>query len=268
MGEQEDPGRLRGTFDGVAALYDEARPGYPEPLFDDLTALAGTGPGARALEIGCGTGQATAPLARRGYRVLCVELGENLAAMAGRKLAGYPEARVLVSSFEDWPLAKLEGAFDLVVSATAFHWVDPAVRYRKSAQALRPGGSLALIWNRPDPEGGSEGFAQALSDVHRREAPELAEERRPPRLDWEPDKAGDVERSGLFERPAERHYRFGVEHDAASYLRLLGTYSSHRALDGATRRRLFAAVALLIEERYGGRVVEGYRSELYVARRR
>jgi SAM-dependent methyltransferase len=250
----------------VAALYDEARPGYPERLFDDLSSLASTGSGSTALEIGCGTGQATVPLARRGYRVLCVELGENLAAIARRKLAAYPDAQVLASSFEDWPLDT--EAFDLVVSATAFHWVPPTVRYRKSAQALRLGGSLALIWNRPDPDGSSEGFPEALDDVHRREAPELAPERRPPRLDRDPGKAGELERSGFFERPQERVYRFGVAHDAESYLRLLGTFSSHRVLDERTRERLFAAVARLIDEGYGGRVVEGYRSELYVARRR
>jgi SAM-dependent methyltransferase len=135
----------------VATLYDEARPGYQERLFDDLASLSGTGPGSRVLEIGCGTGQATLPLARRGYRLLCVELGANLAAIARSKLTGYPGARVLASSFEDWVAE--EGAFNLVVSATAFHWVDPAVRYRKSALALRQGGSLALIWNTHYPEG-------------------------------------------------------------------------------------------------------------------
>jgi len=127
---------------------------------------SGTGPGTRALEIGCGTGQATLPLARRGYRLLGVELGANLAAVARTKLADYTNARVLACSFEAWPVE--QEAFDLVVSATAFHWVDPRVRYRKSAQALRPDGSLALIWNRADTEGGSEGFLEALEDVHRR----------------------------------------------------------------------------------------------------
>ena len=266
LSAREDPGRLRSTFDGVASLYDEVRPGYPERLFDDLASLSGTGPGARALEIGCGTGQATLPLARRGYLLLGVELGANLAAVARRKLADHPNARVLACSFEEWPLE--EGAFDLVVSATAFHWVDPRVRYRKSAQALRPGGSLALVWNRADPEGGSEGFLQALEDVHRREAPELAPERRPPSLDRDPDKAGEIERSGFFERPEERVHRFTVARDAEGYLRLLGTFSSHRGLDEGTRRRLFAAVGRLIDEEYGGRVIEGYRSELYVSRKR
>jgi SAM-dependent methyltransferase len=105
MGEQADPGRLRSTFDAVATLYDEARPGYPERLFDDLASLSDTESGAKVLEICCGTAQATVPLARRGYHVLCVELGENLATIARGKLADYlQEARVLASSFEQWPL--------------------------------------------------------------------------------------------------------------------------------------------------------------------
>ena len=59
----------------------------------------------------------------------------------------------------------------------------------------------------------------------------------------------------------------GVTHNSESYLQLLGTYSSHRALNEGTRQRLFAAVTRLIDEEYEGSVVEGYRSELYVARR-
>src|ERR671938_966571 len=99
----EEQARLRATFDEVALLYDRARPGYPEALFDDVVALSGIPPGGRILEIGCGTGQATVPLARRGYRILCVELGENLAAAARRKLATFPQVEVRTAAFEDWP---------------------------------------------------------------------------------------------------------------------------------------------------------------------
>jgi 16S rRNA A1518/A1519 N6-dimethyltransferase RsmA/KsgA/DIM1 with predicted DNA glycosylase/AP lyase activity len=81
--------RLRATFDGAALLYDEVRPGYPEELFDDVVSLSGIPAGGRILEVGCGTGQATVPFARRGYRILCVELGENLAAVARKNLTGY-----------------------------------------------------------------------------------------------------------------------------------------------------------------------------------
>jgi protein-L-isoaspartate O-methyltransferase len=137
-----DRHRLRATFAEDAELYERARPEYPAELFADLAALALLGPGSRVLEIGCGTGQATMALARLGCAVTAVELGGALAGIARRKLTGF-EARVVVTTFEDWQLPP--EPFDLVVAATSFHWVDPAVRVRKSADALRPGGSLAVI---------------------------------------------------------------------------------------------------------------------------
>jgi 2-polyprenyl-3-methyl-5-hydroxy-6-metoxy-1,4-benzoquinol methylase len=57
--------RSRTTFDEAALLYDDARAGYPEVLFDDVVPLPGIAPGSRILAIGCGTGQATAPFARQ-----------------------------------------------------------------------------------------------------------------------------------------------------------------------------------------------------------
>src|SRR5581483_8419798 len=130
----QDKLQLRGTFDYDALLYDEARPGYPEALFDDVVALSGIPAQGRVLEIGCGTGKATVPMARRGYRILGIELGANLAAVARRNLEPYPQAQIYTGTFEDWP-GEQEG-FDLALSATAFHWIDPAISYQKTAQSL------------------------------------------------------------------------------------------------------------------------------------
>src|SRR3954463_11880016 len=99
---QEVAGRLRTTFDADAARYDRARPGYPSALFDDLAALAGLGPGSRVLEIGCGTGQATVPLAERGYQVVAIELGAELAVVARRNLTRFPAVEVVTGAFEAW----------------------------------------------------------------------------------------------------------------------------------------------------------------------
>src|SRR5919108_4449878 len=121
-----DRERRRATFDEAAELYDRARPGYPPALFDDLAELAGVGPGCRVLEIGPGTGQATVPLAERGCKIVAVELGEGLAAVARRNLARFPEVQVVTAAFEDWPLPA--EPFDVVLAATSFHWIDPAVR--------------------------------------------------------------------------------------------------------------------------------------------
>jgi ubiquinone/menaquinone biosynthesis C-methylase UbiE len=56
---------LRATFDAGADGYDAARPVAPPEVFDDLVEQARLAPGSRVLEIGCGTGQATLPLAAR-----------------------------------------------------------------------------------------------------------------------------------------------------------------------------------------------------------
>jgi protein-L-isoaspartate O-methyltransferase len=120
---------LRAGFDEAAEVYQRTGPVCPPRLFDDLVRLAGLVPGDRVAEIGCGTGQATVPLAERGLAVTAVELGAGLAAIARRRLAGFASAEVLTTSFEDW---QPHGAsFDAVVAFNFPHWIDPRLRYSK-----------------------------------------------------------------------------------------------------------------------------------------
>ena len=139
-----------------------SRPEYPEALFDDLVALAGLTPGDHLLEVGCATGKATRPLARRGYRITCVELGAELAAVARQNLAGF-EVEVVRAAFEEW---RAPHPFSLVYAATAWHWIDPAVRYQRAWQALRPGGHLAF-WaaEHTFPDGGDP-FFEEIQDIY------------------------------------------------------------------------------------------------------
>ncbi len=146
---RHDREQFRTTFDEVALLYDEARPGYPEQLFDDVISLSSIPPCGSILEIGCGTGRATVPFARHGYRISCVELGANLAGVARHNLAAFPDVDIDVGAFETWP-AEHE-AFDLVVAATAWHWFDPAVGFPKAAQVLKPRGALTIFGSQHGP---------------------------------------------------------------------------------------------------------------------
>jgi SAM-dependent methyltransferase len=265
----DERNRLRTTFDEAAALYDEVRPGYPEELFDDVVTLSGIPFEGRILEIGCGTGQATVPFARRGYSILCIELGENLAALARRNLEGFPCTEVRTGAFEEWPLQ--EEAFDLAISATAFHWLDPAVAYPKVAGSLVPGGSISLFWNVHVHSDASEGFFEAAQKVYEREAPEIVgpdDYKGLPRSDAIPDRTGEIQDTGLFGEVISRRYRWDVPYDAGSYLRVLNTYSGHRSLPADTRERLFRGIAGLIDSEYGGRIVKGYLTTLYVAPRK
>ena len=97
---------LRAGFDLAPDLYDRTRPVCPDALFDDLIRLADLGQGDAVVEIGCGTGQATLPLAERGLRVTAVELGAGLADLARQKLAGFPSVTVTTSSFEAWKIGR------------------------------------------------------------------------------------------------------------------------------------------------------------------
>ncbi|CAA9522336.1 MAG: Putative methyltransferase [uncultured Rubrobacteraceae bacterium] len=264
---QDPNGRLRSTFDAAASLYDEVRPGYPEAVLDDAVSLSGVPSGGRILEVGCGTGQATLPLARRGFEILCVELGANLAAVARGNLAAYPRVEVLTGDFETAPLP--EGAFDLLVSATAFHWLDPAVAYPKAARALKPGGAIALFWNEHVATDADGGFFADAQEIYAREAPEIWDGTRsgPPDPEDLPERTGEIEGSGLFGPVVRRTHLWEQAYDAQGYLRVLDTYSGHIALGERTRARLHESISRLIRVGYGGRIVKGYATTLYVAPR-
>jgi ubiquinone/menaquinone biosynthesis C-methylase UbiE len=131
----------RSLFDGIAERYDATRRGYPAEVVDAVVATAAIGPGAAVLEIGCGTGQLTRQLADRALHLTAIDIGAAMVAAARRNIADAP-VRFQVASFEDFSGS---GPFDLIVSATAFHWIDPGTGLAKAAGLLRPGGWLALL---------------------------------------------------------------------------------------------------------------------------
>jgi SAM-dependent methyltransferase len=251
--------RLRATFDEVAELYDEARPGYPEVILDDLVSLAGFDAGSRLVEIGPGTGQATIPLAERGIHVVAVELGEALAAVARRKVAPYPNVTVVRADFEHWEPPRRD--FDGVVAFTAFHWLDPAARVERCAHLLRPGGVLAVVKTQHVTPPGGDPFFEAVQDAYVR----AGEPRVGPIL---PEDVGDdrdeLVAGGHFAEPEVRRYVWDVEYDARSYVAVLDTYSGHRAMRDDVRERLYDDVRALIGD---GRIRKTYLAILHLAHR-
>ena len=155
--------RLGGTFDQAAELYQDARPEYPAALFERLVEAAKLRRGDRVLEVGPGPGKATLHMVRRGLQVTAVEPGAALAAQARANLAGHP-VEVVNRRFEDWNAQP--GEFAAVVAATAWHWLDPDLRYGRAARALRPDGHLA-IWSAQHvfPVGGDP-FFEDLQEVY------------------------------------------------------------------------------------------------------
>lgn len=148
---------LRGaaaSFGTDAERYDRTRPTYPEAMVAAITAAS---PGPNVLDVGTGTGIAARLFKAHGCNVLGVEVDDRMAEVARRH-----GIEVELAKFEDWdPRGR---AFDTVVSAQTWHWIDPAAGAAKAAEALAPNGRLALCWNvfQPPPE-----IAGAFSEVSR-----------------------------------------------------------------------------------------------------
>jgi SAM-dependent methyltransferase len=217
------------------------------------------------LEIGCGTGQATVPMAERGCVITAVELGGELAAVARRNLARFPAVDVVVSAFETWPLPAQP--YNAVVSATAFHWLDPEIRVGRAAGALRPGGALATIATH-HVAGGTEAFFAQVQDCYLRWDPETEPGHRlPASADIELD-SGEIDASGRFGPAVFRRYEWELSYASAAYSDLLRTYSGHQAMEPAALRGLLDCITELIDSRFGGQIVKRYLTELRVAIRR
>jgi len=131
------------VFDEIAAEYDRRRPSYPDELVDQACRVAGIGRGDQVLEVGCGSGQLTRGLLARSLHVTALEPGTNLIALARQNLEGAGRVEFVNARFEDALLPPEQ--FQAVFGASAFHWVDPAVGWRKAADVLVPGGTLALV---------------------------------------------------------------------------------------------------------------------------
>lgn len=259
----EEAKALRHVFDQEPELYDRARPGYPPEVFAELAELAELKPGSRVLELGCGTGQATKPLAERGYRIGALDLGAGVAALARSKLAAFPALEVVQAAFEEWPLP--EEPFDAVVAATSFHWIDPAVRVTKVADALRPGGALAVI-STHHIAGGDAQFFEDVQRCYERWMPGTPTGFSLPSSAEVPCDSGELDRAARFESSVLRRHEWELTYSTSAYLDLLKSYSGHRALELPARTRLLDCIAELITSAYNGEVTKRYLTELRVAR--
>lgn len=263
---------LRTTFDSVAARYHAARPDYPEELFDSLVELAGLTADDHLLEVGGGTGKATLPLARRGFRITVVELGAELAAHARANLAGFPRVTVRTGDWEakDGELVR-SVPFGLIFAATSWHWIDPAVKYRRAWKLLRPGGHLAIWGAHHIFPADADPFFREIQDVYE----EIGEGLPPgddyynyPPLEGLVGWRAEIEESGLFEDVQVQRFGWAASYPAEEYIALLETFSGHIAMAEWQRDRLFGEIRRRLAARPDGRVRRHWGAVLHVARRR
>ncbi|MFI7705126.1 class I SAM-dependent methyltransferase [Nonomuraea sp. NPDC049480] len=239
------------VFGEAVEQYDSARPDYPAQLITDVLDYAAPGP---VLEVGAGTGKATAGFAARGVSLTCVEPDPRMAAVLTAKCPG---VRVEIGIFEDYTP---DQGFGLLYSAQAWHWVDERRRWDLAHAALAPAGAVAVFWNLylvADPN-----LRDALAEVDRRHGVKTSSLHRaaPP--------AGRAAEHPLADDPrftdlGQRRYQRAGHYPAARYLDLVRSISAYRMLAPDTREALLAEMAGLV----GDGVEMALLTDLTLARR-
>jgi SAM-dependent methyltransferase len=227
------------SFGADAERYDRARPHYPGALVDRIVAAS---PGPDVLDVGIGTGIAARQFQAAGCRVLGVDVDARMAGLARQR-----GLETEVSAFEAWDPAGR--AFDAVIAAQAWHWVDPVAGAAKAARVLRPGGLLAAFWNvmRPPPD-----LAEAFAAVYRRLTPDL------PFTPWSRPALDvysgmftkaehGIREAGVFGEPEQ--WRFGWEQSCTrdEWLDQVPTHGGHSQLPPAQQQQILAGAGAAID---------------------
>jgi SAM-dependent methyltransferase len=263
---RRDLGRV---FNEVPELYDRVRPGYPDELFADLVAVTRMDERSSVLEVGCGTGQATRSLAALGCSVTAIEPGAQMAALARQRLATFRDVTVETSTLEEWD--DRGGRFDVLVAASAWHWVDPSIGWRRAHEVLHPGGWMALLGNVVARRPGEREVYAETADLHERFSPGNPDWGHPPLEDdvRTTDEGWGLvaDPGGLFGPTIVRWYPTVQRFDGDGFADLLRSTSPYLRLDRDVREPLLDAVAERIRTRMDDRASRRYLSVLRVGQR-
>ena len=268
----------RTHFDEITVEYDKIRWDYPDELFKDALEYCGAGDnaGKKAIEIGAGTGKATAPFLDAGYVVTAVEMGENMSAFLLDKYREYSNFNVITSTFEDVELN--EDSYDMVYAASAFHWVDAETGCPKVFRLLKSGGAFVLFrsnWSSHD----NEALAAELRGVYDKHYynyynSDIAREKPVKHTLETMNKPSEIFKSFRFESMEQygfidtKMYLYDRMHtyNTEGHIKLLDTFSDHRALPDENREKLYKEVGKAIDK-HGGQIQTNNTYQLYMGRK-
>lgn len=255
-------------FDWDPENYDRARPSYPEALFDDLWSYLASGSSSQPLvvEVGPGTGQATRDLLERGAHITAVELGPRLAAFLARKFQDFPNLAVLNAAFETAPLAG--AAWDLVFSATAYHWIAPEARMTRPYRLLKPGGVLALVDTIQVRDDADRGYFERSQPLYARYWPDQASFRPAPERGDEPPILAEVRACGLYDDVRLWRYHWDQRYDVHAYIALVRSYSNTYELAPELRELFLADLRAFVEQEQDASVLRPLEITMVAGRRK
>lgn len=238
---------LETTFNTVYFEYDKWRPTYPKELYKDIFDVKEINPFSNVLEIGIGTGQATLPILETGCSLTAIELGDQLAEFSKEKFKKYDKFIIRNMAFQDFEYPS--NSFDLIFTASAFHWIPEEIGYTKVFDMLKSGGIFARFANHPYKDKGRNEIHLAFEKIYARYMPgSLADD------EYNEENAksrADIAYKYGFTDISYKLYHRTRTFTADEYTMLLGTYSDHIAIEETIRMKFFDGIRQVIYDNGG-----------------
>lgn len=250
------------TFDSAAADYDKTRPMYVKEIYEDIFNYKPINQDSHVLEIGMGTGKAAQPILDTHCHFVGIEPGENLAALAKEKFQKYTNFSLYNQTLQDYICA--DNSFDLVYSATAFHWIPEEYGYRRVYNLLKSGGVFARFAYHAGADKKRRRLTDEMQEIYRKY---MYQENPPTEFsDTDAKKLADKTLAYGFVDTKHMLYHTTKDFTAAEYISLLRTYPDHMKLKSVTREKLFEGISHAIMNN-GGTMTVYYTIDLELARK-
>ena len=257
---------LNWTFDTVADTYEKLRPGYVDELYQTIFEYKSINNLSHAAEIGIGGGQATLPILRTGCKLTAIDYGENFCNICREKFKEYPDFSVISGKFEDVDFC---GKYDLIYSASAFHWIPEEIGYKKVYDMLKDGGVFARFANHPYRDKGNPELSAEMDEIYADYYCKYHNKQQESLIEYSEEQAKNRAEIALKYGFTDIQYKLFYRtrtFTAKEYITLLGTYSDHIAIEENIRNEFFSKIEDSIN-RHGGKITIYDTIDLQLARK-
>lgn len=245
----KEKSKFDSSFDKDALNYDNVRPKYPSELFEDIFAFTELHKEMKVLEIGAGTGIATESFAKKGAEIIAIEPGEQLSNLLRSNLNKYSNVKVKKVTFEDLRMPKKK--YDLIVSATSFHWLkgrNQLEKFYKTESLLDDNGYLVLFW---DSFCNEENFlSKEINLIYKEELSEIYNNDKSVNenvLDKIIEREKEIIENDHFYIMQIRRYKTIYTYKSYEYVNLLKTYPKIINLDPNRREKFLSRIYETLE---------------------
>jgi len=216
-------------FDKNSQIYNKVRPGYPHEIYEIISNHKVFDINSNILEIGAGNGIASQEIYNQWHsKLTLIEPGNNLCELLYDKFRNINNIKMENITFEQY---RTETLFDAIFSATAFHWLDLATKYKKSHDLLKDNGILVLYWNNYGVE--NNDLADKIQKIYNKYGKGFTDKKSnyDRLMDKIENRRKEINESGHFKVIEHKIICNTLEYAKDEYIKLLKTFPDHSELN-------------------------------------